>query len=470
MRKKIVLYNPKAVFFDLPLALMAIGSALDASKYEVIIIDGRLEADPLSAVLSLVDEAVCLGITVLTGAPIRDALKISRAAKGRNPKLPVVWGGWHSSIFPEAILREEKSVDITVQAQGDITFRELVDCLAEGEKPVDIKGLTYRSGNEIIRNKARNLVDMNELPRLNYDLVDVEKYFKKKGKAQLDYISSTGCFFRCTFCADPFVFNRKFTAVEPERMGEELAYLKKKHHFSDVNFQDETFFTYVKRVRGIAEQFLSKDLNASWAGTMRADQGQRLTEEDFDLVKRSGLRRVLIGVESGSQEMMDWLRKDIKIEQVWHNAKRCAEKGIGAIFPFIVGFPGETDKSVQDSLSMALELSSMSPDFTTPIFFFKPYPGSAITTKVVSEGYKLPTTLADWAEFDYVGSSGPWVSQEKYEMVEAFKFYNRLSGRNNQWWLKPLGSLAKWRCEKRNFAFPLEKVIADGLFKGPKLS
>ncbi|MCB9232035.1 MAG: B12-binding domain-containing radical SAM protein [Bacteroidia bacterium] len=469
-RKKIILYNPKAVFFDMPLALMAIGSALDPSRYEVILIDGRLEENALSAVLSHVDDALCLGVTVLTGAPIRDALKISRAARGRNPNLKIVWGGWHPSIFPEAILREEPSVDVTVQGQGEGTFRELVESFAAGELPVGVKGLCYRSGEEIIRNPARDLEDMNALPPVNYNLIEVEKYFRKKGKPQMDYISSTGCFFRCTFCADPFVFSRKFTAIEPERMGEELGYLHKKHGFTDLNFQDETFFTYVKRVQGVSEQLLAREIKTTWAGTMRADQGYRLTDEDFALVKRSGLRRVLIGVESGSQEMMDWLKKDIKIEQVWHSAKRCAELGIGAIFPFIVGFPGETEESVVNSLEMAHQLSLMSPDFTTPIFFFKPYPGSAITTQVVSQGYKLPKTLEEWANFDYVGSSGPWVTPEKFTMIQNFKFYNRLAGRNNPLLLKPLEILAQWRCRNRNFTLPLEKAIANALLPKKELS
>src|SRR5882724_399130 len=96
-RLKIVLYNPRAVFFTMPLALLAIGSELDPELYEVVTIDGRLETDPESAVLAHLDGALCLGVTVLTGAPIADALMISRAAKGARADLPVIWGGWHPS-------------------------------------------------------------------------------------------------------------------------------------------------------------------------------------------------------------------------------------------------------------------------------------------------------------------------------------------------------------------------------------
>ena len=87
-RMKIVLYNPQAVFFTMPLALLAIGSELDPQSYEVVTIDGRLEDDAVSAVLSQLDGALCLGVTVLTGAPISDALRISRAAKQARNVMP----------------------------------------------------------------------------------------------------------------------------------------------------------------------------------------------------------------------------------------------------------------------------------------------------------------------------------------------------------------------------------------------
>jgi len=97
-RLKVLLYNPQAVFFTMPLALLAIGSELDPNIYEVVTIDARLDPDAEQTVLSHVSDALCLGITVLTGAPISDALRISRSAKRARPDLPVVWGGWHSSM------------------------------------------------------------------------------------------------------------------------------------------------------------------------------------------------------------------------------------------------------------------------------------------------------------------------------------------------------------------------------------
>lgn len=595
---KIVLYNPRAVFYTMPLALLAVGSALDPRRYRVRIIDGRLERDPVRAVLEETEDALCLGITVLTGAPIRDALHVSRAVRARRPDLPIVWGGWHPSLFPAETL-DEPAVDITVQGQGEVTFAEVVERLGYGagidalegvagcafraqerppcpqphgargcpvpstgprtwcspghgpqpgdegqgagrapllgtaalagggpERRADAHGAAHgaesadgtaheveamggkaraarglpvvgagarasggvetgahfgtaahaaempsapaRSGVRL--NGPRPLTPVNELPACDYSLIPVEEYFARKRWRQLDYITSTGCHFRCAFCADPFVFKRKWVALDPGRVGAEVAALWRRHRFHDLNFQDETFFTFRDRVAAIAQEFLRRGLRFTWAATMRADQGYRLPEETWRLCVRSGLRRVMIGVESGSQEMLDWMQKDITIEQVLDAAEKCVRHGVHAIFPFIVGFPGEPDASVRATLELAARLRRMSPGFETPIFYYKPYPGSPITDRVVAAGYRLPASLAEWASFDFIGSSGPWVDEEKHRLVERFKFYNRFAGGPARPWKWPLRAVARWRVERHRYGFPVEKAVVDALWPQPELS
>lgn len=419
-RRTVVLYNPWADFGTMPLALLAIGSHLDPARYDVRIHDGRLSADPLPALLADLDGAVCLGVTVLTGQPIRDAMKITRAVKAARPDLPIVWGGWHPSMFATECFAEP-AVDYTVQAQGEVTFSELVEALAEGRAEAGIAGSTSRVDGQPRRQPPRALADLNELRPHNYELIDTEAYFALKGKRQLDYISSQGCYFRCAFCADPFVYQRKWTALEPARMGDELERWWRRWRFDDVNFQDETFFTRPDRVRAIAEEFLRRGLPISWAGTMRADQGARMDDETFALCKRAGLRRVLVGVESGAPEMIERIRKDIKLEQVLETAEKCARHEIAVQFPFIVGFPDETEAQADLSLAFADRLRRMSDRFAVHIFHFRPYPGTALTADAVAAGYQLPQTLEGWADFDFVGRRGPWVSDALCAKVEAFR-------------------------------------------------
>ena len=278
MKERVVLYNPKAEYHTLPLALLALGSTLDSTRYEVVVVDGSLEKDPLGSVLSLLDGAICLGVTVLTGFPIQDALRVSRAARSARPSLPVVWGGWHPSLFGAKCLEQEGSIGITVQGQGEETFRNI--CRRPGELE-GVAGCMFRREKEIFCNPPRPLRDVNSFPAHRYELLNLERYFHFKRWRQLDYISAIGCRFRCAFCSDPTIYQRKWFGLDPERIGEEVEFLWKKYRFEDLNFQDETFFTKGTRVTAIAEEFLRRGVKISWAGTLRADQGVRLSEDDF---------------------------------------------------------------------------------------------------------------------------------------------------------------------------------------------
>jgi len=470
-RRKVVLYNPKAVFFTMPLALLAIGSELDPAQYEVIVIDGRLDANAEATVASHMHDAVCLGVTVLTGAPISDALRISRAAKRARADVPVVWGGWHPSMFGLECLAEP-SVDITVQGQGEATFLDIVTRLAEGRSLDGCAGCMVKGANgRVQQNPPRTLLELETFRPHDYTLIPVERYYDLKGKKQLDYISSQGCNFRCAFCSDPFVYGRKWVGLEPKSMVQGLQSLQERYHFTDVNFQDETFFTRRDRVEEMAQQIIEAKLEFTWAATMRADQGVRLPQEVWKLARRSGLRRLLVGVESGDDVMLKRIRKDITISQVFETAQRMVEHNIAGNFPFIVGFPDETDSSVAATIECAKRLRSMNPAFETPIFYFKPYPGSAIVTEAVAAGFRLPDNLAEWSQFDFVaGLPGPWVTRAKYKLIERFKFFQEHAwkrGASSRDWLQ---RVSRYRCQRNDYRWPVEMKLMQWLRPGERLS
>lgn len=469
-RHKIVLYNPKAVFYDMPLALLALGSCFDEKKYEIVIIDGRMSDNAHDLAIEAAKDALCFGTTVLTGRPIEDAQQITQKIKKTYPNLPTVWGGWHTSLFPTQPLDEEPAIDITVQGQGENTFQEIVQAIISASPLDDIAGICFRNEKgEVVKNKPRTISDMDSLPPVNYELIDVESYFEKKGQRQFDYISSIGCFYRCTFCADPYVFGRKFSAISSTKMLVAFDKHYKKYKFNSINFQDETFFTYRNRVVEMAEGLIEKKIKIKWAATMRADQGDRLSQEDFHLLATSGMFRVLVGVESGSQEMMDWLKKDIKIEQVISTAEKCKKAGVGIQFPFIVGFPEESSKAFRNSINFAIKLSNLSPHFKPVIFYYKPYPGTPITDDLIQNGYQMPQSMKEWSHFDYVSNSGPWVSEERKAEVERLKFYIRMAKTQHK-----LGMPLKWVATKRMknnfFDYPIEQLIVDRIKPVQRLS
>ncbi len=460
--KKVVLYNPQAVFYTMPLALIAVGSALDRERYEVVLVDGRIHSR--EELFQALEGALCLGVTTLTGAPLQDALNVSRAVHERFPDLPIIWGGWHPSLFPE-MCAAEPAVTAVVTGQGEETFVEIVDRLAAGESLDNVTGTAQRNpAGQPVLNFPRPFRDINALPRHDYGLIDVERYFRLKGQRQLDYISSQGCRFRCNFCADPAVFKRGWYGLAPERMVSEISELWQAHRFTDLSFQDETFFTHQQRVAQVAEGFLRAGLNFTWFGTMRADQGRRLDDEIFALCKRSGLRRVMIGMEAGSQATIDMIQKDIKVEDMWVTAEKLVRHGIGAMINVIVGFPDEPPESVRETLRVAEQLRAMSSDFELAVFYFKPYPGNPIADRLQAQGFQFPDSLEAWAAFDYIGSSNQWLTPEQKQEIEHFKFYQRYAYSGNDsplgW---PLKRLSRWRLSRRNYALPVERRVLEWL-------
>ncbi len=441
----------------MPLALLAIGSVVDRQQFEVVILDARVDSDADQRIEELLPNAICFGISVITGNPINDALRVSKNVKKIAPKLPVIWGGWHTSVFPTEPLMNHECIDITVQGQGEETFNELINHLSAGLSLEHIKGIAYRDGVEIRHNESRQQRPMMNFGSIDYSLIAVEKYFVKKGWRQFDYVSSTGCNFRCAFCADPFVHKRKYTALSADRMIDELASYYKQYQFTDLNFQDENLFTDSSRVLQFASSKSAHKLSFSWAATLRADQGARLKDAEWAVLKGSGLRRLLIGVESGSQQMLDWLKKDIFIEQVHYCAEQCKTHGIAAIFPFIVGFPDETEDSVNETMKQIKLLNKMSPDFETPIFYYNPYPGSSIVEELQGHSPLIPQTTQAWSKFGFESASGPWLSQEKLKKTEKFKFYLKVAYSKKSLW--PLNLLAGHRIEHDWYGFPIEKFI-----------
>jgi len=456
---KVVLYNPRAVFFTMPLALVAVGSALDRRRFEVRIVDGRLERDPVARVIAETEGAVCVGMSVLTGRPIRDALAVARAVKAARPGLPIVWGGWHPSLFAAECL-DEPAVDVVVVGQGEDSFREVVDRLTASAGLSGCRGTAHRVGGRVVVEPPRPLRDLGDFPAHDYALLDVERYFSLKGRRQIDYISSQGCRFRCSFCADPAVFGRGWTGLAPARIADEVAALVTRHGCEEISFQDETFFTSPQRVATFCDELAARRLAVGWTATMRADQACRMSESLLDKAVAAGLGRVMIGVESGSQRMLDWMRKDVTVEQVITAGERCATRGIDAIFNFIVGFPDEPPECLAETLALVKRLRAMSRGFETPVFFYRPYPGSEIAELARRGGYAFPRGLEAWADFDYVAGRSPWLSLAEQRRIERFTFYVRQASSRGRWrW--PLRALSRWRVERDAYGWPFEKRLIE---------
>jgi len=461
MKRTIVLYNPKAPYYTLPLPLLAIASVVDRSKYNVVIVDGRVTRDPITVLRQCLSGAICFGVSVISGTPIKDSIAVSKFAKEEFPDVPVIWGGWHPSILPEQCITEGHA-DVSVIGQGELTFLEILARLEQGESLEGVRGCAYRHGGDIRLNEKQGFVDINNFPPYDYDLLPLETFFKLKGRRQIDFYSSQGCPYRCAFCSDPYVFNRRWSGLKGDRLLSDVFEIVKRYNVDDVLFQDENFFANQKRAVQFAEGVLRSGLTFTWAATSRADQVVKLGDELLRVIARSRCRKLIIGAESGSQEVLDRIKKDTLAEEAIVSAEKLHRHQIGALFNFIVGFPEEDFSSTLQTLETIKKIQSINPQFEFSIFFYTPYPGTELYNYLVEKDYHLPKTLEEWSNVDFIQFSGYWVSEKEREYVERFKFYRKLMARKNgRPMLNALSALASLRCRFDFYKFPIEKTVGN---------
>ena len=421
-RRPVVLYNPKGEGHILPLALVHVGSMVLRDR--VVIVDGRVELAPEARVVELGKEALCLGVSVLTGAPILDALRVSRAAKARNPDLPVVWGGWHPSLMPEQCLASG-AVDACVIGQGEQTFATLLDAFREGRSFDGIPGVVWRRGNEVVRNPPRPFEDVNGFPAADFGLLDMERYFRFRGVRRLDFCSSQGCPFECAFCADPMVYKQRWSGLRPERVVAEIKDLVGRYALTEVFFNDDNFFTDLRRAEAISRGLIESGTRVRWFGTGRGDLLCRLSDEQLRLFRASGCYKVNVGAESGSPTLLKEIQKGTLVEEVLETAEKLHRAGIGARFSFIAGFPQEPKGSLAETYRTAKAIRKIDGEFETPIYFYAPYPGTALAERMPALGFEAPRTLEDWERVDLDHSIGPWISGPVRHFVPRYNFYLR---------------------------------------------
>lgn len=319
-KNTIVLFYPKIYdtyveWHRAPLSLMAIARQIE-QDFSVEIIDERVEEKISEKVAKSLQNALCFGITALTGTQLRHALKIANFVRRDAPDIPIVWGGWHSSIMPEQTAMHPL-VDIVVRGQGEVTFYEIVNALKLNKQLDDVLGITYKKDGKVISNPDRPFHDINEFPPMPYHLVNVEKYIGSppgsNGARIISYISSMGCPHRCAFCADTTVYKRRWSGLRADRVVDELERLSKAYNIEGFYFEDSNFFASIERVKNICKGILDKGLQIKWEGEVRTEKFLKADKELKDLIKKSGCYQLLVGAESGSQEVLDMINKDATV-------------------------------------------------------------------------------------------------------------------------------------------------------------
>jgi radical SAM superfamily enzyme YgiQ (UPF0313 family) len=376
----------------------------------------------------------------------------------------VVWGGWHPSILPEQCIASG-AVDAVIIAQGEPTFRELVDAIDRPEEWRNIRGLCIAIDGKPRRTAPRPMMRMDDLPPARYELLDVDSYFRHKNKRQIDYSSSRGCPYKCTFCADPMVYASKWTGLAADRVVRELMELRERYRMDEVFFLDDDLFASLKRIQALADAFISARIPFVWKGTARADELCRLPEQFFSKLRSSGCVRINVGAESGSQKVLDRIKKQYEVDEIVTAARRAGTAGIAVSYSFISGFPGETDLDFQATLDVIKTIRRTSSQHETSVYFYSPYPGTELMRELEQNGLHMPERLEEWEHFNIEGA---WLHRDNPRFVNRIRnlnFYLRHGyspGRGSAA-RKILRGISRFRCEHDWYGFPFERYLAEAL-------
>ncbi|MHB0914826.1 MAG: B12-binding domain-containing radical SAM protein [Thermoleophilia bacterium] len=455
-----------------PLPLQAIAGPLIEAGFDVELIDARTIHPHLPDILEAVRGCLYVGLSVMTGLQIHDAVLISREIKRAYPDIPVVWGGYHASMLPEQTLVEDY-IDIVIRGQGQVAAVELARRLEQGAPLSDIAGLCYKDDGKRVISDYPKLVDIDQFPPTPYDVIDIEQYMVNDlGTRTMKFFSSQGCPFGCGFCAETSMYGRGWVGFPAERVVDEIAALVEDYGVNALDFADTNFFVSKKRVRAICEGIIERGLDVKWAADVRTKQFIDFPEDLLKLIYKAGCRRLLLGAESGSQQALQQIGKQTTVHDTLHVARLCDQLGIIARFTTMFGFPGEPEKDIELTLRMIEGIKAVNEDFEVHGFFFAPYPGAPMYDEAVRLGFVPPDHLEGWADFDLTELHTPWVNpgyKEKVDMIIDFYMpfaspgpelrEKMAAGGTRSIAYKAIHRLAAWRIGHRNFELPLEWYV-----------
>lgn len=485
MPGKIVLFRPRLNKngkepLVTPLSLLAISAPLERQGYQVKIIDAMIDPGYEQKIISEARGAICLGITAITGYQIFDAVKTARAVKKIYQDLPIVWGGWHPTVTPRQTIQHE-CVDVVVNGLGEVTFKELVYSLEQNIGLERVKGILFKKSGKIVENIPRPLNDIEFLP-LPYHLLDVEKYIRTSymGRRTLDYRSCYGCPFSCHYCADSLMSQRKWLANTSQKVLDEMEDLVNRYNVDALLLLENNFFVDKKRVEEICRGIVERNLSLRFGSvSVRPEQFHNYDGRLIELIHKAGFQQLLVGTESGSQEILDFINKQAKVEDTIRLKELCRPYGIELQISILVGLPLEEmdiKYQIREAIKLIRRLQKI--DYNQNFYFsiYIPYPGTKLFDLSLKLGLKEPKTLEDWAEIDATKVRTPWVPK-RYEIIVkqlneyifpyisrqfAVDWENIYHGRLR--WLKRMGHklfcfLARLRLKHEFFALPIDYKI-----------
>jgi radical SAM superfamily enzyme YgiQ (UPF0313 family) len=342
-----------------PLGICYIASFLEKAGYTVSIVDGEVLDYSLDETVKqvLLKKSKIVGITsTITSFP--HAIEVGRRLKQQNPELVLILGGPYVSALMEQAI--EPSFNYGVYGEGEYTVRELLDYLngKTDKKISEIPGLIYWDNAEIRINKPRAYIDNLDLlpyparhllPPLHLYRPNSQNYQKLPATT---LITSRGCPYNCVFC-DHSVFGKKYRAHSPEYVVNEIQHLIETYGIKEIWIVDDTLTLNKKRVADICDLIIQRGIKISWNCLGRVNT---VSPELLKKMKEAGCWMIAYGIETGNQEVMDFLQKGITLDEVRQAVTWTKDAGLLAKGFFMIGNPPDTIQTIDQTIAFAKDL------------------------------------------------------------------------------------------------------------------
>ncbi|EHJ45978.1 Radical SAM domain protein (plasmid) [Solidesulfovibrio carbinoliphilus subsp. oakridgensis] len=406
---RVLLIMPDVCRYDhyqwVPSSLLFLAATLLDAGYRPLVIDDRIQSREatLQAVQAHLDETLLVGVAVSSGEQLAHAAQILEAIAAVSD-VPLVVGGPLPSALPEQMF-EHPAVDFVICGRGEGPIRQLCDRLRDGRNDFDTTPrLWWRTPEGIRQSSAarhsERVNDLPPLPYLNKDVIDIWNYINPETHA-FNYSTAVGCVGRCSFCYwhDSYTYSW----FDNQRVVDELESLGRQLSLRNVTFDDPTFFVGRSRTMDLVERLLASEVRFKWRANARVDTFKPFTIEDVHTMERSGCHLIHVGMESGSQRILDLMHKNITVDDALDMARKFATSSIHLRCHLIIGIPGETIDDIRRSGELITEIGRIKKEFDYTVNIFIPYPGNALTELAATMGYTPPDTLMGYVGVEQHG-------------------------------------------------------------------
>ena len=381
-----------------PLGIAYIAAMLEKNGHECRIIDGPAMSTVLEYDFDDLEKDIkdfspdIVGVSAQT-SQIEHAKKVMRLAKTTNPKCLVILGGTLISADPNMLLKIEDA-DYGVIGEADLTFPEIVAKIEKKEKLEGSEGLMWREDGAVKFLKPKMIINLDDVPMPARHLLRMNIYrpspanYRKTPATTM--ITSRGCPYQCIFCSRP-TEGTAWRAHTAKRVVDEIEVLVNEYGIKDIQIFDDTFTLIPRRTKDICEGMIERKIKVGWNCMTRVD---KITPELLKLMKKAGCYETGFGIESGSDRVLEFIKKSITKDMVRQGVRWAKEAGIDVRGFFMIGFPTETKEEILETIEFAKDLDVDVAQFMVST----PFPGTEMW-EIAKQYGKVNDD--DWASFTF---------------------------------------------------------------------